>query len=68
MPVSLIQQNEETDSWPPLRGGCQRQLTGGVSYQQRHTPSTASRSPSLLEGGKGYVAVLCRSGSKQKEK
>ena len=28
------------------------QVTGGVFHQWKHTPSTASRSPSLCEGGK----------------
>ena len=38
------------DSWPPLRGGCQRQLTGGVSFHWRYTPSTAYAVPLPLWG------------------
>ena len=45
--------NAALSSWPPPRGGCQRQLTGGVFFRIAqiplfgHTPSAAARSPSL---------------------
>ena len=35
MLIDFTQQPEKNDSWPPPRGGCQRQLTGGVSLDRR---------------------------------
>ena len=47
-------------SWPPLRGGCRLADWGSVVALMQYllfqdTPSTAARSPSLLEGGKGFI-------------
>ena len=46
MLIDLTQQNRRWTLGPLVLRGLSAKLTGGVPYHWRHTPSTASRSPS----------------------